>query len=213
MPDAPAIYSRQRRPHLRAAQRPRQPARARAARARPRRGRQRRAAVRQPSRVRRVFWAARRAGLRLTPINWHLTGEEAAYIVDDCDAKAFIADARFAAMRAAHVAQQAPTRRVRLAVGGAIARLRGLRGRAAGQDGSDIEDPQLGTPMLYTSGTTGRPKGVHRATPPADADASCRARPNYGRGESVHLCTGPLYHAAPLAFSLACRTARARRSC
>ena len=37
-----------------------------------------------------VLYAAQRAGLRLTPINWHLTGEEAAYIVDNCEAKAFI---------------------------------------------------------------------------------------------------------------------------
>ena len=53
--------------------------------------------------------------------------------------------------------------------------------------------------MLYTSGTTGRPKGVHR-TQPAPALVSPFG---YTPGESVHLCTGPLYHAAPLAFSLA----------
>src|SRR6185295_6611095 len=47
--------------------------------------------------------AVRRAGYRLTTINWHLTGEEAGYIVDDCDATAFVADAQFAdtAIRAA----------------------------------------------------------------------------------------------------------------
>ena len=42
-----------------------------------------------------VLAATRRAGLRLTTVNWHLTPEEAAYIVDDCDAKAFVVDARF----------------------------------------------------------------------------------------------------------------------
>ena len=37
-----------------------------------------------------VLYAAQRIGLRLTPINWHLTGEEASYIIDNCEAKAFI---------------------------------------------------------------------------------------------------------------------------
>ncbi len=54
-----------------------------------------------------VFWATRRAGMRMTPINWRLTGEEAAYIANDCDAKVFIADARFQAA-AEHVAANAP---------------------------------------------------------------------------------------------------------
>jgi long-chain acyl-CoA synthetase len=61
--------------------------------------------------------------------------------------------------------------------------------------------------MLYTSGTTGRPKGVHRnmSTPPAaTAMLGSQLMPvsNYRAGESVHLCTGPLYHSAPLSFSL-----------
>jgi long-chain acyl-CoA synthetase len=60
--------------------------------------------------------------------------------------------------------------------------------------------------MLYTSGTTGRPKGVHR---PAGATSAlavgnlCRYDEDYAGSVDVHLCTGPLYHAAPLAFSLA----------
>ena len=72
------------------------------------------------------------------------------------------------------------------------------------QDASDLEDPVLGTTMLYTSGTTGRPKGVYRRQP-IGAGATTRTVPVYGYrpGEDVHLCTGPLYHAAPLAFSLA----------
>src|SRR5688572_11034075 len=66
-----------------------------------------------------MFWATRRAGIRMTPINWRLTGEEAAYIANDCDAKAFLADARFLGV-AEHVAANAPRARLRVAIGGAI---------------------------------------------------------------------------------------------
>ena len=73
----------------------------------------------------------------------------------------------------------------------------------AAEDGDALDDPVLGHSMLYTSGTSGRPKGVLR---PPSSDAALTAINLFGydadRGD-VHLCTGPLYHAAPLAFSLA----------
>jgi long-chain acyl-CoA synthetase len=148
--------------------------------------------------------AAQRAGLRLTTINWHLTGEEAAYIVGDCEARAFVADTRFAAA-AADAAERSGVG-VRIAAGGPIdgfeewdAVLAGDDVRRAG-DGADIDDPVRGSSMLYTSGTTGRPKGVHRTDAPV---AGVAALFGYEPGESVNLVTGPLYHAAPLAFSLA----------
>ena len=143
--------------------------------------------------------AVRRAGLRLTTINWHLTADEAGYIVDDCDATAFVADARFAHV-AAGAAELAPRLRARVAIGGDIPGFDGWADTLREQSGDALDDPQGGRTMLYTSGTTGRPKGVHRPSDPrADLDVGLLTQ--YDPDLHVHLCTGPLYHAAPLAFS------------
>jgi long-chain acyl-CoA synthetase len=143
-----------------------------------------------------VYAACLRAGWRLTPINWHLTAAEAGYIVDDCDAKAFVADASLAAATR-DAAQQAPKLLTRLAVGGSIPGFDDYEPALADQAETNIDDPTPGGTMLYTSGTTGRPKGVYRdQSPPENLEI-------WGyRAGHAHLCTGPLYHAAPLALSL-----------
>ena len=166
-----------------------------------------------------VFSAAMRMGARITTVNWHLTGDEMGYILDNSDAKAVFGDARFADALTAAVAQ-APGVMVQLSIGGAIDGFDGYATALDGHDGADIDDPVLGRTMLYTSGTTGRPKGVDRPVPTARSavldDAASRL-PDAGVALAAavggaarqngltdrHLCTGPLYHAAPLAFSLA----------
>jgi long-chain acyl-CoA synthetase len=141
-----------------------------------------------------------RGGTRLTTINWHLTAAEAAYIVSDCEAKALIADARLADT-ALGAAAGASHLTVRLVVGGAIEGFESYEDALAAESSELIDDPSVGSQMLYTSGTTGRPKGVRR--PPGQAAAAVNIYGYVERGADVHLCTGPLYHAAPLAFSLA----------
>jgi long-chain acyl-CoA synthetase len=148
-----------------------------------------------------VVAAVQRIGARLTPINWHLTAEEAAYIVDDCEAAAFVADARFAGV-AADAGARAGAAPARLAVGGPIAGFEDYPDALAAEDPADIDDPIPGRTMFYTSGTTGRPKGVHRTEDPPRSDTAV-ALLAHPVGESLHLCTGPLYHAAPFSFSLA----------
>ena len=151
-----------------------------------------------------VYAATLRGGYRLTCINWHLQRDEVAYIVENCEARAFLADARFAPV-AAEVAREAPKVELRLAIGGLIDGFADFDRALAAEPAHDVEEPRLGSTMLYTSGTTGRPKGVYRRqTPPAGGLAReigkiAKYRPDSDR----MLCTGPLYHAAPLAFNLA----------
>jgi long-chain acyl-CoA synthetase len=148
-----------------------------------------------------ILSACQRMGVRTTPANWHLTAGELAYIVSDSEASVVIGDARFASTVAA-ASEEVP---VRLAVGGAIDGFDSYSDALSEQPRDDIADPVVGRTMLYTSGTTGRPKGVDR--PPATLEATplttaLASASRYDAATDVHLCTGPLYHAAPLAFSL-----------
>ncbi len=150
-----------------------------------------------------VLATAQRAGLRLTPINWHASADEIGYVVDNCEARAFVVDARYGA-NAAEAARVTPKASVRLAIGGPIAGFDDYELALSGHSGDDLADPVLGGTMLYTSGTTGRPKGVYRRQlPPARGVAVELPRTAaFAPGKDLALCTGPLYHAAPLSINL-----------
>jgi long-chain acyl-CoA synthetase len=137
--------------------------------------------------------ACQRGGYRLTPVNWHLNTDEAEYIINDCDAKALIAETRYPSATEA----KTPNVVVKLAIGSSAAGFDDYEAALAPMDGADIDDPQPGGQMLYTSGTTGRPKGVHRK-----AAAGLMMAPTPGAPDDVQLCAGPAYHAAPLAFDV-----------
>jgi long-chain acyl-CoA synthetase len=153
-----------------------------------------------------LFFAALQTGLYVVPVNWHLTAAEVAYILDDSGAGAFVAHERFAgsAAQAAQAAGIDP--RGRFAVG-AVPGFTPLN--ALGADGSGRPDPRTaGAPMVYTSGTSGRPKGVRRPLTGEDPDKVPPAStwffglfslaPHDG---NVHLCCSPLYHTAVLNFA------------
>ncbi|MEY2448115.1 MAG: long-chain acyl-CoA synthetase [Acidimicrobiaceae bacterium] len=149
-----------------------------------------------------VYEAVLRSGLRLTPINWHLTAEEIAYIVEDSEAVVLIGDAFFGdTLVATSKLLDAPP--VLLALGGDIDGFASYDDALAVQDAGNIDDPEPGGAMLYTSGTTGRPKGVRRAMGLAPALYRLHSRNSPHAGDrNRSLVTGPLYHAAPLSISL-----------
>ncbi len=136
--------------------------------------------------------ACLRGGFRFTAVNWHLNADEVEYIINDCEAKALIAEPRYPSALSA----QTPLVTVKIAIGGSAEGFLPYHETLAGLDGSDIPDPVLGGQMLYTSGTTGRPKGVYRRT------NAVLVPPMPGAPDDVQMCAGPAYHAAPLAFDV-----------
>ncbi|MBB2941120.1 long-chain acyl-CoA synthetase [Actinoplanes lutulentus] len=154
-----------------------------------------------------MYFASVQIGLHVVPLNWHLTAPELAHILRDSGAKAFVADARFAdaALAAADEADLPPTSR--FAVGDIPGFLPSL---ALGAGGSGRPEPRtLGALMVYTSGTSGRPKGVRRPLLGLDPDdvppVSLWFFGLFGLrpfDDHVHLCCSPLYHTAVMNFAV-----------
>lgn len=153
-----------------------------------------------------IAWGAQRSGLYWTPVNWHLTVDEAAYIVEDCGARVLFA-AEETADLAAEIVRRSRTVEAAVIVGSARP---GLAGYAATLDPIPaVPGPREveGCYFFYSSGTTGRPKGIRRqhGFPPFGAgqriDHVMASSFGFGR-DSVYLCPAPLYHSAPCGWSL-----------
>ena len=150
--------------------------------------------------------AAGRSGLVYTPISTHLTTGEIEYIVNDCGAKVFVTSAAKSEL-AAELANRMPKVVARMMVNGAIEGYERYEEQIARQPTAPIPDPVAGQDMLYSSGTTGRPKGVKQSfqgLPYGEiTDAAKALLAVYGINEdAVYLSPAPLYHAAPLRFCL-----------
>ena len=156
-----------------------------------------------------IFWATQRSGIVLVPTSTRLKADEIAYIVNDSGSKALlIADTL------GEVAQQLAAKRGEMpalehifAIGDLPA-LPGWRELCAAQPATPIADEALGLRMAYSSGTTGRPKGIRNALPSSGSDP-VQAQGGvllYGKlypfgPDTVYLSPAPLYHAAPMGFT------------
>ncbi|MFM1990937.1 MAG: hypothetical protein RJA99_3894 [Pseudomonadota bacterium] len=152
-----------------------------------------------------LCFGAHRAGLIYTAISTRLTVGEARHIVEDCGAKAMVATAATAPVAAA-AAEGVAALAGRWMIDGTVPGWSDYEDAVAAQPAERIPDEVSGGDMLYSSGTTGRPKGVFVPPEAGPIDAAVALtetmRTRYGVGEdTVYLSPAPLYHAAPLRFN------------
>jgi long-chain acyl-CoA synthetase len=154
-----------------------------------------------------ITWGAQLSGLYYTAVNTHFIPGEASYVIDDSDAKAVFVDASMPEL-AAHIRDANAAVVAHLCVGGPLPGWRSYEDAlAAAGDAPPVSD---GSEMLYSSGTTGRPKAVRRPLP-ADGNGSWAQSVlemalihKYGMtSSSVYLSPAPLYHAAGVNYTMA----------
>ena len=154
-----------------------------------------------------IYWAAQRSGLFVVPLSTRLTAEEAAYIVNDSGAKLAVLSAG-----AGPVAQRLTDEKAGLIP--QVASIYGLSGLSGAKDWNSAtrdfdptprEAETAGVHMVYSSGTTGRPKGVRLDLPEEGVEEPGRMVPIlqmlFGvNADTVYLSPAPLYHTAPLVY-------------
>ena len=154
-----------------------------------------------------AFSAGSNLGLVMVPVNWHFSADEIAYVLENSGATAIIADAEFAST--VHAAATAAGTEIRIAFGGPIDGFTDIEEVIAAGSPVEPADQVSGKSMLYTSGTSGRPKGVQSTLQEVGGDPA----ENLGKLElllslyrltgldgKVVLCNAPLYHGGPLAI-------------
>lgn len=154
-----------------------------------------------------LVWAAMRSALYVTPMSRFLTRDDVAYMVRDCDAKVVVSSASFS-QAVADLAPLIPPDVLCVCLEGEMEGWIPYASLIADQRVEPKFEDWRGDVMYYTSGTTGRPKGVFR--PLGDARVSdghprlTETMRRYGFDQNaVYLSPAPLYHGAPLGFSLA----------
>jgi long-chain acyl-CoA synthetase len=152
-----------------------------------------------------VAWAAQRSGLYYTAASTRLGVDELAYIVEDCGARVLVASVATLPVAALVTA---PGVELRLLVDGAADGWEPLDAACATQPSTPIADQAEGSDMLYSSGTTGRPKGIKPPLfagefPQLGAVGGLAAALFGASQDTVYLSPAPMYHSAPLRFTMA----------
>lgn len=154
-----------------------------------------------------LCWAAQRTGLYFTAISTRLSASEVAYIVEDCEAKLFVTTVAHA-----HIVEELGQLTENVAhcymIDGARDGFASYEEASGAFPAEPVADEASGVDMLYSSGTTGRPKGVKRPLSGLAIDdpgiSLDRMTQLYNMGDAtVYLSPAPLYHAAPLRFTMA----------
>jgi long-chain acyl-CoA synthetase len=151
-----------------------------------------------------VAWAAQRSGLYYTPVSTRLQRDELAYIVTDCAARVFVTSAALGGP-AAQLPAACPGVELWLMLDGTVPGFQSYEEVTAAAPATALPDEVEGADMLYSSGTTGRPKGVKPELPMAPIGTpgplytllSMLFQPD---ADTVYLSPAPLYHAAPLRY-------------
>ncbi|MBT8239955.1 MAG: AMP-binding protein [Acidimicrobiia bacterium] len=154
-----------------------------------------------------LAWGCRYAGAIYTAMSSRLTTDEMDYIIENCGAKVFITS-MFKAVQAGELCDRNPGVTHRFMLDGTVDGYLRFEDAVAAPTSDPLADRVAGNDMLYSSGTTGRPKGVLQSLPPqpleqADHAVAVMQVLLFGQTEtSVYLSPAPLYHAAPLRFCM-----------
>ena len=153
-----------------------------------------------------VLWAVRRAGLLAVPLNWHLRRDEVRYVLQDSDSRALVASDVLLEL-ASEASEGVAAIEVRLTTGRTGAGFTALSEAEASAPPSPPGEEMDGGIMLYSSGTSGKPKGIVRPRPAPTPFGQPNATETllkafYGLdAATVYLCPAPIYHAAPIAWT------------
>ena len=158
-----------------------------------------------------ILWGCHFAGLVYTAASSRLTSQELSYIINDCGAKAFITS-KYKADQAAEILPSTPNVGLRLMLDGVIDGYESYESAVEAQPAEALTERIAGFDMLYSSGTTGQPKGITKPFlgQPLD-DTPMAVAPMLGMlfgftDASVYLSPAPMYHAAPLRFTMAAQS-------